>query len=413
MIDGPPNPPAPRTARTRRLSCPGCGGSIEVRANGISISAICGSCGRTIDVASDELRVIAEAQAAARTPAIPIGARGTLAGTEWEVVGYQARSNPDAGWTWDEFLLFNPYRGFRFLAHDDEGWTLFAMLRQDVPDPAHVDGVAYRGPEASAARTDYVLGEFYWRVRVGDTAAVEQYESGSSLLTKEVTGDEIVWSRGVTLPDDTVRAAFALAPAAPPSVSPQQRTVAVLWIGIAACLLLTVLFAIPFGGRSAVLVFQQDYRLTEADRGRALASAPFVVPGRRDNLRLDLAAPVLNDWVSLNVSLVAEGGSPTFDAARTIEYYNGTDADGFWEEGAPHEQILFRSVPGGSYRLLVEADGGRLNGPVARLPGATGSEVTFHIEARRRVPAPEFYWFGLVLLIAYPAYRLLFKRGTK
>src|SRR6202034_12367 len=120
---------------TRVLACPSCGGSVQIRANGISITAVCASCGSTLDVANPDVRLIAEAKERTREPPLAIGKRATLVGTEWEVVGYQTRSDTAAGWTWDESLLFNPYRGFRFLAQDDADWTLYCMLRQDVPDP--------------------------------------------------------------------------------------------------------------------------------------------------------------------------------------------------------------------------------------------------------------------------------------
>lgn len=432
MSDQTPTPP-PRKARTRRLACPGCGGSIEIRANGISISAICGSCGRTIDVASDDVRVIAEAEQGTRKLEVPIGSRGTLAGTEWEVVGYQDRSNPAEGWSWDEYLLFNPYRGFRFLAHDDEGWTLYCMLRQDIPDPARIKGDRrYDGPEESEARTDYVLGEFYWRVRVGDTAQVEQYESGPWSLVKETTGDEIVWSRGVKLPTDVVRTAFKLTPppGAKASSGQPSHTILVLKTGIAACVLLGLLYSIGFGASRSTSVYRHQFRVAASERGKPIASDPFNVPGNGGNLRLDIATAVQNNWISLNLSLVGEGGSPVLDASRTIEYYTGYDSDGSWEEGSRSARIMFRSVPGGSYRLLVEADAGALSTPtpapprlVLDIPGmpqinapprppADEPTVSFTIEAIRHAPAPELFWIALLLILPYPIYRLLFKRRS-
>ena len=119
---------------------------MTLRAPGSSVSAICSSCGSTIDVANETLRVIAVAQAKTRTPAIPIGTRAALVGVEWEVVGYQERSDPGPGWRWSEYLLFNPYEGFRFLVHDEADWTLYAMLRQDVPDPASAASTGTCGP---------------------------------------------------------------------------------------------------------------------------------------------------------------------------------------------------------------------------------------------------------------------------
>src|SRR5476651_934271 len=76
-------------ARTRTISCPSCGGSVTIRANGISITAICSFCGSTLDVANPDVRLIAEARERTREPAIPVGTRGELAGTLWEVAGFQ------------------------------------------------------------------------------------------------------------------------------------------------------------------------------------------------------------------------------------------------------------------------------------------------------------------------------------
>ncbi len=160
------------------LSCPNCGGSVAITAVGITVSAICGSCGATLDVANPDVRLIADAAARTRQPAIPIGARGTLVGTEWEVIGYQERSNPAEAEQWEEYLLFNPYAGFRFLVPEDEQWTLYAMLRQDVSvtdGGAELPDGLYVAVSSGRARTDYVMGEFYWRVRVGDEVDLEEF----------------------------------------------------------------------------------------------------------------------------------------------------------------------------------------------------------------------------------------------
>jgi hypothetical protein len=305
------------------------------------------------------------------------------------------------------------------------------MLRQDVPDPSHVEGdrQRYQGPDTSEARTDYVLGEFYWRVRVGDVANIEQYQAGSTFLVKEVTGEEIVWSRGFKVPTGEVRAAFKLAP--DPTVarsgSHLRQTIFVLVIGVIACVFLTCLDAVFRINSDGHQVFYQKYDLTAADRGRTVASAPFTLPDRRTNTELILYSPVHNDWVSLNISLVADGGTPAFDAASTIEYYTGFDSDGAWDEGSQQSEVLFRRVPGGTYRLLVEADAGAF-GEALPAPRSQNfadvlnlADITaplqdkpvawFSITVKGHVPAPELYWIGLLLIVPYPLYRLFFRRG--
>jgi len=432
-----------RPARARTLACPNCGGSITVRAAGITVTAICASCGAAIDVASPDLKLIADAQARTRQPELEIGKRGALGGTEWEVVGWQVRRNRAEGWRWDEYLLFNPYRGFRFLAHDDEGWTLYKMLRQDVPDPSHLPGDAQRYKQASTGEvvTEYVLGEFYWRVREGDTAQVTDYQSGQYSLTQEQTGDEIIWSRGMKVPTDAVRHAFGLGPTAEErrAASVRHETVRVLQIAaVAFCTLLVLSFA-TFGRSRSLVVFDQRFTVKASERGRPIATDPFTIPDPGGNLRIDMSSPVNNNWLELAISLAPQPSGPPITARETIEYYSGYDSDGSWTEGSQDTHVTFTNVPGGLYRMLIEPDAGVLRDapsrsqgvnfnaiiaqaqraggqtpsvPTAAPPTPPEPAVTFTVTVRRHVPAAEFFWIALLLLLPYPAWRLFFRRGT-
>ena len=50
----------------KSFSCPNCGGTIAIRAVGVTVTAACASCGSTIDVADPQLRIIQKASEAAR-----------------------------------------------------------------------------------------------------------------------------------------------------------------------------------------------------------------------------------------------------------------------------------------------------------------------------------------------------------
>ena len=402
-----PPPPARTAGRPRVVACPNCGGSVEVRAAGISISAICGSCGSTLDLASPDLRIIGEARERTREPEIAIGTRGTLAGTEWEVIGYQMRSNPDPeeSWTWEEYLLFNPYRGFRFLAHDEEGWILFCMLRQDVPDPpGTLGGRRHYALESSGyARTDYVLGEFYWRAKAGDRVAISQYEAAPYVLTREQAESETTWSRGLKLDAAKVQAAFKLPPPPLPPPDPlKPRTARVVWTMLAAVALLALMHTVPFGSSSSRTLFEQTYQVKDSDKGRVITAGPFTVPGSGGNLQIALSAPLKNDWVELAVALVRDPDNLSFNATRTLEYYSGYEDGESWSEGSPDAYILFASVPGGSYRLLIEPDAGAFVASTRK--GAPASTATFRVQVRRHVAVWANFWLAFVLLLAYPAF---------
>ena len=79
-----------------------------------------------------QARLITKYEEAARELELPLGARGTLRGVEWEVIGYLRRSE-HGSYGWEEYLLFNPYYGYRWLITNGRGWSFGEMLTR-APD---------------------------------------------------------------------------------------------------------------------------------------------------------------------------------------------------------------------------------------------------------------------------------------
>jgi len=397
------------TALVRTLACPSCGGEVRIRANGISITAICGACGSTLDVNNPDVKIISEAKQRTREPPIALGMRGHLVGAVWEVIGFQTRTDTAEGWNWDEYLLFNPYRGFRFLVHDEENWTLYCMLRQDVPDPeAGFEGRRYQQQSHGTARTTYVLGEFYWRARVGDEAVVTEYRDGDRILSREANGDEIIWSRGITFPEETVQIAFGLKTDVPASraVDAKTHTSGVIRVGVYAAIALFLLQLLPFGPGHGTIVFSRSFHAVKADEGHTVVSDPFIIPGKGGNLRISGQSPVSNDWVELSTTLSGPNNT-AYSATLPIEYYDGNDSDGAWSEGSRSANVTFRSVPGGEYRLLIEPYAGVFKNAVTRFgPPA----VDYTVTVTRHVTTWAEFLLALVLLLAYPITRYFMDR---
>ncbi len=372
-----------------------------------------------LDVADRGLRVIAAAQAGTRTPVIAIGTRAELVGAEWEVVGYQERSDPGPGWRWNEYLLFSPYEGFRFLVHDEDDWTLYALLRQDVPDPALGvgDGRAYRHLRTGQARTDYVMGEFYWRVRAGDAVEVQEFEAPPFLLSREQAADEVTWSRGVQLPAATVRAAFGLVAAAIPAtaldrLARRRAGTRLTWLSFAAAVLaLLASSSISFDRFHATTVFHETMTAYPADRGHPIVSDPFEVPASGGNLAIEARTRVRNSWVQLGWSLVDQATQRSFDAVSTVEQYDGVDSDGAWAEGGESAEVVFPRVPGGTYRLLVDVDAMVFQPQPAA--DAASPVVEVDVSLVRHVPGSLNFWLAILLLLPYPLFRWLVNRATR
>ena len=61
----------------------------------------------------------------------PLGTRGKLATGEYEAIGFQIRSITVDGvvYPWAEYLLYNPYKGYRYLTEYNGHWNDIRTLR--------------------------------------------------------------------------------------------------------------------------------------------------------------------------------------------------------------------------------------------------------------------------------------------
>ena len=64
----------------------------------------------------------------------------------------------------------------------------------------------------------YVVGEFYWRVSVGETCLAEEYICPPKMLSREVTDKEASWSEAAYLEPEELRTAFKIAAPAPAQI---------------------------------------------------------------------------------------------------------------------------------------------------------------------------------------------------
>ncbi|PCI37486.1 MAG: hypothetical protein COB53_06425 [Elusimicrobia bacterium] len=71
-----------------KLDCPGCGGTLELRCGEKTESIVCEYCQSQIDTREGKYRILGKIlRAGPRTGTLRLGMKGTLRGTEWEIVG--------------------------------------------------------------------------------------------------------------------------------------------------------------------------------------------------------------------------------------------------------------------------------------------------------------------------------------
>lgn len=355
-----------KSGRARALNCPSCGAPVVVRAAGLSVSVICGNCGSTLDATDPALGLIHQSHAALARPAIPLGTRGRWDDVEWEVVGYLERSG--GGGHWQEYLLFNPWEGYRFLIHvpeqdgEDELWRLGQLLDSqpsEQGDRASFGGAGYEADEPYVARVDFVVGEFYWRDTVGEEVEARDYSAWGGGLSREANGAEVSWSLLRDLDAADVALAFGLQP--PPEADapaddgqwPHGRTLFItVIIAIAAMAALVIaLIAKP----SATLVAQNTFIVESGAPTVTNVIGPIEQRRSSSAIQVKATTNVDNAWVELDFALVERRTQQRYEASTTAEYYTGSDSDGRWSEGEPRPDVKFSGIPRGTYDLIVEA----------------------------------------------------------
>src|ERR1700733_15315377 len=125
--------------QAKSISCPNCGGAVELRGFAHTLSAVCPQCLSVLDASTPEVQILQKFQGKTQVkPTIPLGTRGHFqeksGDTQYDVIGFQVRQ-VDTGndsYSWDEYLLFNPYKGFRYLTEYNGHWN-FVHVETALP----------------------------------------------------------------------------------------------------------------------------------------------------------------------------------------------------------------------------------------------------------------------------------------
>jgi hypothetical protein len=410
----------------RAISCPSCGGTIEIKAAGYSVTVACQYCGSVLDVANLDVRLIAEYHLAAGATTLPLGKRGSLFGVEWEAIGYVIRSDGDANWT--EYLLFNPYAGYRWLVLSEGEWQFGTMLL-DRPKSRGSEMVRWRERiyqqdySTLTTTTDRVVGEFYWRVQAGDQVTGSTFSNkAGETLSLERTKDEVNWTHLVPVMAETVHAAFDLPPPPKPSFTKRMsedfgsadtmdsRDLPAM-IGMAICsAFLIFIIMIVFGfstarinGLATVVVGDPERSVT---LGTITASRPrqFVTVNAR-------ASSFVNRWVDIDYSLIDRKTQQSINAYSVVEYYTGRDSDGNWSEGDRSARTLFASVPAGTYDLVADVSAHQWSSTYYDTP-SVGEEINLSFRANVGGVSWGNYILLCLLLFAPPVIILIWRHHT-
>ncbi|GAB4424001.1 MAG: hypothetical protein OHK0011_04260 [Turneriella sp.] len=180
-------PPQPAPVTAKGFKCPNCGGPVNLELPGKSVTIRCPKCSSILEPDHEVLRLRDKYnEQFPHRQWIPLGTEGTLNGIKFKCVGMVVRGDDDGG-QWSEYLLFNPYYGYRYLVESSGHWTLIEQAPGLGFDKSGRPG--WYGPTGQIkiagrklkyfthyrATVKNIIGEFPWQATIGETNEVTEY----------------------------------------------------------------------------------------------------------------------------------------------------------------------------------------------------------------------------------------------
>lgn len=413
-----------RRVAAQQLSCPNCAGPLALAAPDKTERVTCPNCGSLLDVNQGKLTFLKALDKNQYKPTIPLGSIGDFEQTKMMVIGAMSRAVQFEGvyYYWEEFLLYNPHIGFRWLVYSDGHWNFVTPVPPgevtEYNGTADYASKRYKLYQDTLAYVVSVVGEFYWKVETGETVRAADFINAPHMLSKEVAqlviidesgkrrsagGSEINWSHGTYMTSREVERAFNTSGFAgsPSGIAPNQpfrhKMTYVYWLALAGLtFVLGLLFLVTSPNRQ---VFQQSFQfqpLPNPDGTQIVFSEPIQLAGR-NNLRIEATSNVNNSGIYIEGDLINEQSGLVEGFSLPIEYYTGVEDGESWSEGSTSASAHVASLPAGTYILRLEAQWEQWQQP-----------ATVNVRLRQGVPRIGLLFLVLFLLSAFPLMMMLY-----
>ena len=383
----PPEREARRVA-AMQLNCPRCAGPLELRAPDKAERVTCPNCGSLLDIKQGKLEFLQALDPRVK-PLIPLGSIGEFSGTKFMLIGFVVRSVEFEGvrYYWEEYLLYNPEAGFRWLVRSDDNWNWVEAVPPAAVVSSGDKAVVFNGQrfklyQDAAARVDHVYGEFYWKVTAGEVVRAADYISPPLMLSREETytlqaeapegsdqhhkkakavkSGEINWSLGTFVKVQEIEKAFGItglprtSKIAPNQPYPHKKIYKYWGLLLLAAIFMGIVLAATTHSQK---VFEQTFQLEpikNLDDSQVRFSEPFELKGRK-NIVVSASAVVDNSWVEIEGDLISQATDESVSFSLPVEYYSGVEDGESWSEGNRAPNVHLSAQPAGTYTLGFEA----------------------------------------------------------
>lgn len=360
-----------KAVTVKSFKCPACAAPVTVNITNTQ-TIVCNSCTALLDVSDKNVKTLRKYQNAANVkPRIELGSIGRFDGVDYQVTGFMRRQVAESVYKsqWDEYLLYHPIQGFRWLIEAKGHWNLATQIQKfpkisnnwsNSSSEVYLEK-RFKHYEKYKSKVAYVLGEFYWRVSLDDATEVNDFISPPSMLSQEKTGKEVGWTQAEYIEYRDVETAFKLdgllpepsgiAPNQPSAYDADTPSFIKAVSGFIVLGLFIHLFFIFFSSNRLIL----DTNVTFEHKlgASSFQSETFNLQGRNTNLVISQYATLGNDWLATEITLIEKNTGKSYGAGREMSFYSGYDSDGSWTEDSSRSEIILSNIPAGNYYLEV------------------------------------------------------------
>jgi hypothetical protein len=338
-----------------------------------------------------------------RNPAIPLYTRGSIRGTEYQLIGF-AEKEDDESYKWREYTLFNPTSGYAYLSEYNGHW-LFLKETANAPIVKSHNTMAFiYGNNTFRLYNQYrysvvdCRGEFADDMFDEAKPSCREYIDPPLLWAREIDANGMYWFYGSHISKNELYDAFGKDISLPftvgvGSVQPAIANLNVDFnvilrstLGVLLLVLALFLFSSMFNRQE--VIYENNFSLPDSTILAPIITTDVKLDKWRSNIDFEITAPVDNNWFELGIALVNKDNGKEYNVQHGVEKYSGYSDGESWSEGSNTETVMMHSVPAGNYFMRLEPAKG------------TGSVSYFRLIATYDVPIwRNFFIFVLFALL--------------
>ena len=421
LSDARPKTAEARSVEAKSISCPHCAAPLELVAPDQSQRVTCPFCNSLLDVNQGNLIFLNALNSEQKfTFDLPIGADVSFekfaGGAIFKLIGAMRRSVTfDIKYYWNEYLLYNPKIGFRWLVHSDDHWSFVEPVNvADVKESGDSDLLVtfndqdFKIYQDTTATVEYVTGEFYWRVEQGETVRAIDYVAPPLMLSKEIADKEINWSFGTYLKREEVEKAFNVTTLVHSSIiAPNQpflhnallrASLIILLAGISIIAVVSFFFNSE-SSRQATR-FEQVFLLSPAPSANSktvVYSSPVLID-KKDSTSLTISAGLeYESWSEFDVSLIPANSELNINNPEQVK----DDEDSYKELAYRYigQDKTNKITATGEYQIRAEGSWKNWENPLT---------IKFGLTQSKRSEISTEFWL-IILFIIPPLLLILYK----